>query len=62
MTTESPAGASIPTPDQRLRVFVSSTLGELADERVAVSRGARLNQQGAAAAVRDHRNPGPRES
>jgi predicted ATPase len=26
----------IRTPDQRLRVFVSSTLGELADERVAV--------------------------
>ena len=28
--------ASIRTPDQRLRVFVSSTLGELAAERVAV--------------------------
>jgi predicted ATPase len=28
----------IRTPDQRLRVFVSSTLGELADERQAVSR------------------------
>jgi len=28
----------IPTPDQRLRVFVSSTLEELADERRAVSR------------------------
>jgi hypothetical protein len=26
------------TPDQRLRVFVSSTLGELADEREAVRR------------------------
>jgi len=26
------------TPDQRLRVFVSSTLGELAEERPAVSR------------------------
>jgi hypothetical protein len=26
------------TPDQRLRVFVSSTLGELADERRAVAR------------------------
>lgn len=26
----------IRTPDQRLRVFVSSTLGELADERAAV--------------------------
>jgi predicted ATPase len=30
--------AVIRTPDQRLRVFVSSTLGELADERGAVSR------------------------
>ncbi len=30
--------ASIRTPDQRLRVFVSSTLGELADERAAVRR------------------------
>jgi predicted ATPase len=28
----------IRTPDQRLRVFVSSTLGELAEERVAVKR------------------------
>ncbi|HEU0132752.1 MAG TPA: DUF4062 domain-containing protein [Mycobacteriales bacterium] len=28
----------IKTPDQRLRVFVSSTLGELADERAAVRR------------------------
>src|SRR6266536_1148270 len=28
----------IQTPDQRLRVFVSSTLGELAEERRAVSR------------------------
>ena len=28
----------IRTPDQRLRVFVSSTLGELAEERRAVSR------------------------
>ncbi|MFI7061725.1 DUF4062 domain-containing protein [Kribbella sp. NPDC050124] len=28
--------AQIRTPDQRLRVFVSSTLGELADERIAV--------------------------
>jgi hypothetical protein len=26
----------IQTPDQRLRVFVSSTLGELAEERAAV--------------------------
>jgi Domain of unknown function (DUF4062) len=30
--------AAIRTPDQRLRVFVSSTLGELAQERRAVSR------------------------
>jgi predicted ATPase len=30
--------AGIRTPDQRLRVFVSSTLGELADERAAVAR------------------------
>ncbi len=30
--------AVIRTPDQRLRVFVSSTLGELADERAAVAR------------------------
>jgi sugar/nucleoside kinase (ribokinase family) len=29
---------AIRTPDQRLRVFVSSTLGELAAERHAVSR------------------------
>lgn len=29
-------GSMIRTPDQRLRVFVSSTLGELADERAAV--------------------------
>jgi Domain of unknown function (DUF4062) len=28
----------IRTPDQRLRVFVSSTLGELAEERRAVER------------------------
>jgi hypothetical protein len=28
----------IRTPDQRLRVFVSSTLGELAEERQAVER------------------------
>jgi len=28
----------IRTPDQRLRVFVSSTLAELADERAAVAR------------------------
>ena len=30
--------AEIRTPDQRLRVFVSSTLAELADERAAVAR------------------------
>jgi predicted ATPase len=30
--------SDIRTPDQRLRVFVSSTLGELADERAVVSR------------------------
>src|SRR3954454_14476420 len=29
-------GSAIRTPDQRLRVFVSSTLGELAEERRAV--------------------------
>ena len=33
-----PSDAVIRTPDQRLRVFVSSTLGELADERRSVSR------------------------
>jgi len=38
MTPEQPRAAEIRTPDQRLRVFVSSTLGELADERAAVSR------------------------
>ena len=32
------AEAGIRTPDQRLRVFVSSTLVELADERAAVAR------------------------
>ena len=31
----------IRTPDRRLRVFVSSTLGELAEERRAVSRAVR---------------------
>ncbi len=31
-------GRMIRTPDQRLRVFISSTLGELADERRAVER------------------------
>jgi Domain of unknown function (DUF4062) len=34
----SPGGVVIRTPDQRLRVFVSSTMGELAEERRAVSR------------------------
>ena len=33
-----PGEEVIRTPDRRLRVFVSSTLGELADERQAVSR------------------------
>jgi hypothetical protein len=33
-----PRDEVIRTPDRRLRVFVSSTLGELADERQAVSR------------------------
>ena len=33
-----PDEAVIRTPDRRLRVFVSSTLGELADERRAVAR------------------------
>ena len=32
------SNAAIRTPDQRLRVFVSSTLTELAEERTAVSR------------------------
>jgi predicted ATPase len=37
--TEDPADeVAIRTPDQRLRVFVSSTLAELADERAAVAR------------------------
>jgi len=35
---ELPGDVVIRTPDRRLRVFVSSTLGELADERRAVSR------------------------
>src|SRR5271170_892421 len=33
-----PPGVVIRTPDQRLRVFISSTMGELADERRAVAR------------------------
>ena len=38
VTEGSPGSPAIRTPDQRLRVFVSSTLGELADERAAVYR------------------------
>src|SRR5215218_1401465 len=38
MTTEQDSQAAIRTPDQRLRVFVSSTLAELAEERAAVAR------------------------
>ncbi len=38
VTTAREHDTGIRTPDQRLRVFVSSTLGEMADERVAVSR------------------------
>ena len=38
MAEEQEVPAAIRTPDQRLRVFVSSTLDELADERAAVSR------------------------
>ena len=38
MSEGTPGGVVIRTPDQRLRVFVSSTLGELADERHAVAR------------------------
>ncbi|HEV7710868.1 MAG TPA: DUF4062 domain-containing protein, partial [Asanoa sp.] len=37
MPTATPPAAPIHTPDQRLRVFVSSTLDELAAERRAVS-------------------------
>ncbi|MEO8696964.1 MAG: DUF4062 domain-containing protein [Acidimicrobiales bacterium] len=36
--TEQEDGPAIRTPDQRLRVFVSSTLAELAEERAAVAR------------------------
>ena len=35
------AAATILTPDQRLRVFISSTLGELAPERDAVEAAVR---------------------
>ena len=38
MKAENESNAAIRTPDQRLRVFVSSTLGELAAERAAVAR------------------------
>ena len=38
MTTDSGDAGPIRTPDQRLRVFVSSTLAELAPERAAVAR------------------------
>src|SRR4051794_35236930 len=38
MTDEQTGDVAIRTPDQRLRVFVSSTLAELADERAAVDR------------------------
>jgi hypothetical protein len=38
MTEDPQYSEHIRTPDQRLRVFVSSTLGELADERAAVER------------------------
>jgi hypothetical protein len=36
--TDPNESAAIRTPDQRLRVFVSSTLAELTEERVAVAR------------------------
>src|SRR5919106_1603081 len=38
MTEKQEGRAGIRTPDQRLRVFVSSTLVELADERAVVAR------------------------
>jgi predicted ATPase len=38
MTVDEQAMVAIRTPDQRLRVFVSSTLAELAEERAAVAR------------------------
>jgi predicted ATPase len=38
MTEQQEGPAAIRTPDQRLRVFVSSTLAELAEERAAVAR------------------------
>src|SRR5215471_510373 len=39
--TDRGAARVIRTPDQRLRVFVSSTLGELADERTAATDAVR---------------------
>ncbi len=38
MTDAPPSESRIRTPDQRLRVFISSTIGELADERVAAKK------------------------
>jgi hypothetical protein len=38
VSQDQPGEAVIRTPDRRLRVFVSSALGELAQERRAVSR------------------------
>src|SRR3954451_9233878 len=38
MSEEHESNSAIRTPDQRLRVFVSSTLAELAEERAAVGR------------------------
>jgi predicted ATPase len=38
MTVDQQGQVAIRTPDQRLRVFVSSTLAELAEERAAVAR------------------------
>jgi len=38
MTVDEQRNVAIRTPDQRLRVFVSSTLAELAEERAAVAR------------------------
>jgi predicted ATPase len=38
MTADQQESVAIRTPDQRLRVFVSSTLAELAEERAAVAR------------------------
>ena len=38
MSQDQERRTAIRTPDQRLRVFVSSTLGECAEERLAVNR------------------------